>query len=559
MSLGQNWYKSNHVVGMMLYVDLFSDNLENLINKIPYLSNLGITLVHLMPLLKSRKGNNDGGYAVLNYLEVDSKFGNMQQLDKIVSELKKYGIHTCIDFVLNHTAKEHEWAIKAQQGDSKYQDMYYFYDDKDIVSAYEKNMVEIFPKMQPGNFTYYKELNKYVMTRFYEFQWDLNYKNSTVLKNIIEITLKLANHGIDMLRMDAVPYMGKKIGEASINMNEVHLLLKLINCVVKYACSSVVLLGEAIVEPHEIVKYFGDDTTSECEVLYNATMMVSIWNSIATRNTNIMTETLEKKYNTPSNSVWINYARCHDDIGWGLDYDIVAKNGLDPFLHKQFLIKYFTGEFEGSISKGEIYEFNPETLDGRNSGTLASLCGLEKAIENKNESEIKLAIDRILLVHSLIISYSGIPMLYSGDEVGALNNWEYKKNKDIAKDSRWLHRQKFNWDVLNSLEDENTYQSIIFNSIKNMIRLRCENEIFSSDNTSLIKNIYDSRIFVFEKSSKLFGFFNFSSETITLNPIKFKSFMSKDKYLDLLQDKLIYVNKGFVLKPYQSILFYDKY
>ena len=410
---GNQWYMSEKMAGMMLYVDRFSEDLKGFEEKIDYLAELGITYVHFMPLLKSREGNNDGGYAVADYLSVDKKFGTMRQLERVVKLLKKRGIRTCIDFVLNHTAKEHVWVQEYRKGNHDYDNMYHMFDDDTIPNEYEKTMTEIFPGVAPGNFTWYPDLNKYVMTRFYEFQWDLNYSNPQVFNKIVEVLLTLANKGIDIFRLDAIPYMWKELGTSCMNHPKVHTLLRMMYQIVQEVCPSVIFLGEAIVEPHEIVKYFGTKEEKECNVMYNASLMVLLWSSLATRDVRLMERSLAKDYGVPSDGVWINYGRCHDDIGWGFETDILRDLGWDPEAHKQFMIRFMEGRYPGSFSIGELYEFNPVTLDARNSGTFASMCGLEQALKEKHSYKIELAIKRILLLNSIIISYTGIPLFYS--------------------------------------------------------------------------------------------------------------------------------------------------
>jgi len=314
---GNSWYQSEKMVGMMLYVDKFSENLVEFEKRIDYLAELGITYVHFMPLLKSREGNNDGGYAVSDYLKVDDKFGTMEQLERVMKLLKEKGIRTCIDFVLNHTAKEHIWVKKFKEGEPDYNDMYFMFDNDTIPKEYEKNMTEIFPEVAPGNFTYYPDINKYVMTRFYEFQWDLNYHNPQVFNKIVEVMLTLANKGVDIFRLDAIPYMWKELGTNCMNLPNVHKLIGMMYHIVQQICPSVIFLGEAIVEPYEIVKYFGNNQWKECNVMYNASFMVLLWNSMATRNVQLMERSLSIDYGIPADGTWINYVRCHDDIGWG--------------------------------------------------------------------------------------------------------------------------------------------------------------------------------------------------------------------------------------------------
>ena len=455
---GNGWYLSEKMAGIMLYVDRFSQDLYHFEEKIDYLAELGITYVHFMPLLKSREGNNDGGYAVSDYLAVEDRLGTMKQLERVVGLLKKRGIRTCIDFVLNHTAKEHIWAEECRKGNPDYKDMYHMFDEDTMPQRYEQTMTEIFPGVAPGNFTWYPDMNKYVMTRFYEFQWDLNYANPQVFNKIVEVLLTLANKGIDIFRLDAIPYMWKEAGTSCMNHPKVHTLLRMMYHIVRKVCPSVIFLGEAIVQPCEIVKYFGSPQEKECNVMYNASLMVLLWNSLATRDVRLMERSLSKNYGVPADGVWINYARCHDDIGWGFENDILRELGFDPEAHKQFMIQFMQGRYPGSFSVGELYEFNPVTLDARNSGTFASLCGLEQALKEKHDYKVEQAVKRILLLNSIIISYTGIPLLYSGDEIGQLNDWSYKNNRETAGDSRWLHRGKMDWDAAEKRKDRGSVQ-----------------------------------------------------------------------------------------------------
>ncbi len=551
---GNDWYQSEKMVGIMLYVDRFSDNLKNFEKRIDYLVELGITYVHFMPLLKSREGNNDGGYAVSDYLMVDDRFGNMAQLEKVIALLKKKGIRTCIDFVLNHTAKEHIWAKKCLEGDPDYNDMYFMFDDDTIPKEYEKNLTEIFPGVAPGNFTYYPEFNKYVMTRFYEFQWDLNYRNPQVFNKIVEVLLTLANKGVDIFRLDAIPYMWKELGTRCMNHPNVHKLVGMMYEIVQQVCPSVIFLGEAIVEPYEIVKYFGNGYAKECNVMYNASFMVLLWNSLATRDVRLMERSLSKDYGIPSDGLWINYIRCHDDIGWGFETDILRDLGADPESHKQFMIKYMEGKFPNSFSIGELYEFNPVTNDARNSGTLASLCGLEQALNEKHLYKIELAIKRILLLHSVIISYTGIPLLYSGDEIGQLNDWGYKNIPEHAGDSRWLHRGKMNWENAEKRNELSTTEGQTFTKIKNMIRIRKSSELFSSKYKSIPVETSNKAVFCFHKADKMLVLANFSEHEQWVDSKAFDWFGLPGEMRDLITGRPVRsYNNNVQLGPYEFL------
>lgn len=551
---GSGWYISEKMVGIMLYVDKFSHDLYEFEKRIDYLAELGVTYVHFMPLLKSREGNNDGGYAVADYLSIEEKLGDMKQFERVMGLLKKKGIRTCIDFVLNHTAKEHEWARRCREGDPDYRDMYYMFDDRSIPDQYEKTLTQIFPEVAPGNFTYYDDIKKYVMTRFYEFQWDLNYKNPQVFNKVVEVLLTLANKGVDIFRLDAIPYMWKELGTTSMNLPQVHTLLKMMKMIADDVCPSVIFLGEAIVEPKEIVRYFGTRSDKECNVMYNASMMVLLWNSLATKDVRLMERSLSIDYGVPDDGVWINYARCHDDIGWGFEEDILRELGMDPLKHKQFMIEFMEGRYPGSVSTGELYEFNPVTLDARNSGTLASMCGLEQALGEKRFYKIEMAIKRILLLHAMIISYTGIPLLYSGDELGQLNNWNYKKDPAIAHDSRWLHRGPMDWDAAAKRKDLATVQGVIFSGIRRMIEIRKSSDLFRSDLKSTPVDTGNKAVFGFHKGSRMMVLANFSDQVQWVDASTFDWFGLPGEMADLLQGRPIrtYHNR-IMLGPYEFL------
>ncbi len=549
------WYMTNNMVGMMLYVDLFNKNLKGLKEKIEYLKNLGITYVHLMPLLKMPKDNNDGGYAVSSYTNIDNKFGDMEEFEEITSLFRKEGISTCIDFVINHTSNEHTWAKKAQKGEKKYMDMYFMFDDKSTTEKYEQTMIEVFPKVSPGNFTWCEECNKYVLTTFYNFQWDLNFSNPFVLNKIIEKILFLANKGVEILRLDAIPYIWKELGTTCRGLSQVHDIVRIYKLVVESVTPSMIFKGEAIVEPNQILSYFGGAEGKECTTMYNASLMTLLWNSLATKNTQLLENSLRKNPELPEKSLWINYVRCHDDIGWGFDEIEVRNLGEDPFLHKQFLINFYNSNYPNSFAKGELYEFDEKTLDARTSGTLASLCGLEKGILELDEYQQELAVKRILLLHSVILSYSGIPVIYSGDEIAQLNDYSYKENPSKANDSRWLHRPMMTWDF-NSLHHT---QKTVFNKLCKLIKARKEFEIF---NSNIKSNFFDTRnrsVLGFTKNNKkdnailLFNFNNFE-EVIPCEA--FKEHCLFGMYQDLNQGKKVNVNNNVVLGPYEYLWLY---
>lgn len=551
---GNGWYLSQSTVGMMLYLDKFCGDLSHFEEKIDYLEELGITYVHMMPLLKAREGNSDGGYAVADYLNVDDRFGTTKELIQVIGKCKARGIRICIDLVLNHTAKEHEWAQKSVwKQEPGYEDMYYTYQDDRIPAEYEKTMTQIFPEVAPGNFTYYEELGRYVMTRFYEFQWDLNYKNPRVFNAMAEVLLTLANYGIDMFRLDAIPYMWKEMGTSCMNLNQVHTLIQMFKWITQEVCPSVVFLGEAIVEPHEIVKYFGSGVRKECDVMYNASLMVLLWSSLASGDVRLMTRSLLIDYGTPADGVWINYVRCHDDIGWGFEEGIQRELGIDPMKHKQFMIQYMEGVYPGSFARGELYEFNPVTMDARNSGTFASLCGLELALEEKDRYHIELALKRILLLNAVMISYTGIPLLYSGDEIGLLNYREYRNNPEQAGDSRWLHRGPMDWEKAANRNDRGTVEGFLFTRIKEMIDVRKHHEVFHSLIRSVPVDTGNPAVFGFHREDRMLALANFTDRVQTVDCSRLNWFGLPWELTDLIQGKKVWLSGQLSLGPYEYL------
>lgn len=538
------WLYEKTTVGMMLYVDRFSETLDQLESKKKHFKKLGINLVHFMPLLKPREGENDGGYAVADYKAVDPKIGDLEALKTLVKSLHKSGIRVCIDYVVNHTADDHEWALKAKAGDLQYQNFYRMYDDEETPKAYEKHLLEVFPKVAPGNFTYLKTLDKWVMTTFYPFQWDLNYDNPEVAFEMIKHLLFYNDLGIDMIRLDAIPYVWKQLGTDSRNLPHAHSVMALFRAVVDYCAPEMALLGEAIVSPETIVTYFGSESKPECHVLYNASYMVEIWNAIATRDARHLSQM--RTFEIPKDSVWINYARCHDDIGWGLDAEKTRNLGFDPGSHKQFLIDFYLGAIKDSFSKGELYEYDPKTGDARNSGTLASLAGLEKALLLKSKYQIELALKRIALIHALFVLRRGIPMLYSGDEVAQLNDYGYKNTLEHAHDSRWLHRPKMDWEKVKRVDRLETIEAIVFHQIKALIGAREEvlkESILFTSNKSLLmvhqtlKNKAEPRLLIY----------NLSEDRQWLYTVDLKRYGIEGLWTDVIQGMCLNLNDECVL------------
>ena len=319
------WYKSNALTGMMMYIDNFAGNLNGLREKLSYIQQTGVNLLHLMPFLDTVPGRSDGGYAVADFRKVRSDLGTMEDLEKLAAVCHKKGINLCMDFVMNHTSQDHEWAIRARQGEGEYMSRYFFFADPSIPAEYEKTVPQVFPTTAPGNFTWLDDCRHYVMTSFYPYQWDLNYQNPRVFNEMMYNYLFLANRGMDMIRIDAVPYIWKELGTDCRNRPQVHTIVRMMRMIGEIVCPSVILLGEVVMEPVKVVPYFGSIDKPECHLLYNVTTMCTTWHTVATRDTRLLRRQLDAVNALPKKYVFLNYLRCHDDIGWGLDYECSAK------------------------------------------------------------------------------------------------------------------------------------------------------------------------------------------------------------------------------------------
>ena len=494
-----NWFLSQQWTGMALYSDGFAGDLNNLNLKTPYFQDLGVNMVHIMPIMKCPAGHSDGGYAVSDFREVDSRVGTMEDLDKLSGEFRKRDILLTLDVVLNHTSNEHEWARKAAQGNETYQDYYYVFAGREVPDMFEETMPEIFPETAPGNFTHIAEMDKWVMTVFKNYQWDLNYSNPAVFIEMLDIILFWANHGADIVRLDAVAFLWKKIGSTCQNEHEAHLILQLMKDCCQVTAPGVLFIAEAIVAPVEVAKYFGEDAINakECEIAYNATFMSLLWDAVATKSTRLLEQGIKSLPNKLERATWLNYIRCHDDIGLGFDDEDIRLAGYDPIPHRSFLIDYFTGEFNQSAARGKPFGHNAKTGDARISGSLSSLAGLEVALEKGDPKEIDDAIKVIILLNSMIMSFGGIPLLYYGDEIGTTNDYRYIEDERKSGDTRWMHRPKFDWQKAELRNKPNTVENRIFSALKKMISIRKKTPAFADFNNRELRDSGNSHLFVF--------------------------------------------------------------
>jgi amylosucrase len=551
--IDNQWFQASRMVGAMCYVDLFAGDLERMREQIPYLTELGITLLHLMPLFRSPPGDNDGGYAVSSYREVDSQLGSMEQLAELASELRHHGISLTLDFVFNHTADDHDWARRAVAGSEEHQAFYRLFPNRELPDQYEKNLRPIFPDEHPGAFTYRNSLRRWVWTSFHNYQWDLNYENPAVFNAMAGEMLFLANQGVEVLRLDAVAFVWKRLGTHCENLPEAHMIIQAFNAVVRMAAPALVFLSEAIVHPDEVVKYMGEQ---ECQLSYNPQLMALLWSTLATRDAGLLRHAMIKGFTVPPGCAWVDYIRCHDDIGWTFNDEDARALRIDPAAHRRFLNDFFIGRFAGSFSRGLPFQEDPVTGDARVSGTTASLCGLEKALAEEDSAEGELAIRRILLLHGVIMTIGGVPLVYLGDELGMLNDYGYTRDPEKDGDSRWVHRPAFDPETAARRQDQETPTGRIYHGLLRLVQLRQQHLAFTRAETEIIDtgNPHVFGYFRRNEGQSVLVLANFSEHTLTLEAKRLRMLGLRKMLTDIVGGQSINAVRELQMEPYQFMI-----
>jgi amylosucrase len=548
-----DWFQSQNMVGAVCYVDLFAGTLGGLRQRLPYFKELGLTYLHLMPLFEAPEGNSDGGYAVSSYRHVDSKLGTTEDLAELAREFQAHGISIVVDFVFNHTSDEHTWARRAQAGDPEYERFYFLFPDRTMPDAYERTLREIFPTVRRGSFTWREDIRRWVWTTFNSFQWDLDYSNPAVFRAMAEEMLFIANVGVEFLRLDAVPFVWKQMGTSCENLSEAHKIIQAYNAIARIAAPALLFKSEAIVHPDDVLSYVGQH---ECQVSYNPLLMALLWEALATREIKLLDHSMRTRFKLPPGCAWINYLRSHDDIGWTFDDDDARWEWIDPVGHRQFLNQFYIGRFEGSFARGVPFQENPDTGDARISGTLASLAGLEQAVLSGDEREIDLAVRRILLLHSIILSIGGIPLIYLGDEAGTLNDYSFVYDPAKSGDSRWVHRPRIDWEwragVLANSASAHTY---IFTELTRLIHLRKQQPAIYNGEAEFVET-GNGQLFGFVRhggGQRLLVVANFSENPQEMEANRLRNYGPGYQFTDLITGRSYTASEMLHVEPYQCL------
>ncbi len=507
--LTPDWLQQPRMFGYAAYTERFADDLDGITDHLDYLEDLGVTYLHLMPLLQTRDGDNDGGYAVQDYRTVRPDLGTTDDLRNLTTTLRAKGISLVIDLVLNHVAREHDWAEKARSGDPAYRDYFLIHPDRTLPDAYEECLPEVFPDFAPGNFTWDPEVEGWVWTTFNEWQWDLNWANPEVLLEFADIILFLANLGVEVLRLDAIAFVWKRLGTSCQNQPEVHYVTQVLRTVAKISAPALVFKAEAIVGPRDLVQYLGLGTHSGrvSDLAYHNSLMVQIWSMLATHNAILAREALSALPPTPTVGTWITYLRCHDDIGWAIDDGDAARVGLNGYDHRRFLADWYDGDFPGSWAEGLVFQHNPDTGDKRISGTAASLVGLSTASPE--------AVARMYLAHAVVVGWGGIPVIWSGDELAQLNDPFWTDEPGHEDDNRWANRPRLDWDRAAERDDLDTVPGRVFQGIAHLARARARlPQLHASASSSVLRDTDDSVLATVRAhaSGTMVGLYNVSGE-----------------------------------------------
>ncbi|MFP4352019.1 MAG: amylosucrase [Puniceicoccaceae bacterium] len=546
------WYLSEKMVGGSLYVDLFNGNLARLRDVIPYLRDLGLTYLHLMPLFASRPGNSDGGYAISDYRAVDPRLGTIDDLRSLADDLREAGISLVLDFVFNHTADDHLWAIRAQEGEREFIDYYRTFPDRSLPDQYERTLREIFPSVRRGNFTWNETLKRWVWTTFNSFQWDLDYSNPEVFRAMASEMLFLANTGVEILRLDAVAFIWKEMGTSCENLPEAHLIIQAFNALCRIAAPGLVFKSEAIVHPDEVVKYID---AGECQISYNPTFMALLWESMATRETRLLKQSMEHRFQLPPGTTWMNYLRCHDDIGWSFDNGDAWAAGIHPDHHRDFLNRFYTARFPGSFARGVPFQHNEATGDMRICGTMASLAGLEEAVVANDPVLLDMALRRIRMAYGVLCAAAGMPLIFLGEEWGLLNDYSYQLDPDKGDDSRWIHRVRMDWSLPAKKSRKNFVPSLVHRALRQLFSVRKTIPAFRGNRLRLlpIDNGHSLAFARWHDASFAVVVANFSEREQPVDLGAIRSMGLGHFLCDSLTGREISTRAGVLLEPYEIL------
>jgi amylosucrase len=490
-----DWFCAPAMLGYSAYVDRFGGDLRGVAARIPHLRELGVTYLHLLPFLKPRAGESDGGFAVASFDDVDPRLGTMDDLEALAAQLRAAGISLCSDLILNHVADDHPWAVGARAGDETLRGFFHVLPERAQADAYERMLGQVFPEAAPGNFTFDAAMKGWVWTTFYPFQWDLNYANPALFAAVAAALLRLANRGIDVFRLDSTAFLWKRLGTDCMNQPEAHLILQALRAIVGIAAPGVLLKAEAIVPTRELPAYLGAADAPECHLAYHSTLMTAGWAALAEQDAGLVRAVVDATPTLPAGTSWLTYVRCHDDIGW--KHLLPEAGAIDRLAAIADFYNGGRGCADGVAFQGGL----------ATNGTAASLCGVRG-------DDADAAIRRVLLLHALAFAFGGLPMLYMGDELGMVNDHGYLLDPARAHDSRWVQRAAFPADGITP----DSPAGRILAGLRRLAALRRRLPDLAASTSCTALDTPDPALLALARGTRFLGLFNFSDRAVTAAP-----------------------------------------
>jgi|SRR5450830_16445 len=502
------WFLRQQMLGYSAYAARFGGTLAGVGRRIEHLRTLGVSYLHLLPFLRAREGENDGGFAVASFDEIDPALGTMDDLETLCGQLRAADISLCADFVLNHVADDHAWARAAMAGDPKLREFFHVFPDRTMPDRHERSLGQVFPEAAPGNFTFVPALQGWVWTTFYPFQWDLNYANPHVLGEIAVALLQLANRGVEVFRLDSTAFLWKREGTASMNQPEAHALLQALRAIAAIAAPAVLLKAEAIVPTRDLPAYLGEPGVPECHFAYHSTLMAASWAALAEQDAGLLRDVVAGTPTPPPGASWLTYVRCHDDIGWKI---LAAEAGGDTE-RLAGIARFFNGA-GGSFAAGVPFQSGAAAAVHATNGMAAALAGYETA---EGPLARELALRRLLLVHGVAFAFGGMPVLYMGDELGMGNDHGYRGDPQRAHDTRWVQRPVFDEAVLAQRDDPDAWTGRVFTALRALVEQRRRCPSLAADVPRTLLPAHDPALLALARGERFLALFNFSDRHLTV-------------------------------------------
>ncbi len=531
-SANPDWFLSQSQLGYIAYVDRFGmtqradgtrvSALRGVIDRIDHLKSLGVTYLHLLPFMHARAGENDGGFAVSSFTDVDPRVGTNDDLVALASALREANITLCADMVLNHVADDHPWALAAKSGDAKYRNYFRVLGSAEEVTAHESSLAQVFPETAPGNFTYVDSVHGWVWTTFFPYQWDLNYCEPNVFAEVVCAMLQLANTGVGAFRLDSTAFLWKVKGTSCTNLPQVHVLLQAMRVIFEIVAPSVLLKAEAIMPRRDLPAYLGRTAgtdaslnKSECHLAYQSAAMAALWLSLSEGNTSVLAQVLSDVDQLPDRSSWVTYVRCHDDIVWGvLKPEFVTDAESQRRLRS--VSEFFTGQ-SGGYARGESFQSAAAGGVHGTNGMTASLVGLRG--DDGTLSPAGFA--RWRLMFEVIFAINGMPLIYMGDELGQENASSDNVSKlSASEDGRYLHRPLFDESARQRAYVRPislTTETAVWNSIASLARVRRSLDCLAANTPLRVVPTSNNALLAFTRGDSFLLIANFSDKKQSLS------------------------------------------